>query len=286
MDEGPSDTRDDVQTTRSATARTSQSREIHSSLGCSTANLVRTLENGRLDLPQDDRVNDERSDLACAVDVKCIKEYDEDGDRIPSFWSRKTAQTKGELRRVSVQDHFDRVIIEWCCGHDSMLGESSKRSSGCEVVRLTIDDDLRASEALQKAIQIFQDCPRGQTLLWSSMPCAGGSPWQTLNVAMGEGLGEIEGHWRDFRLLWNNFELMAKAFVDFGVEVVIEWPERCKYWTDISVVEFVRQHSFVDTTFHGCAYGLVANHNLPIGRPMKKPWRSSSNDPIMLSILK
>jgi hypothetical protein len=73
MDKEPSYTRDDVRTTRSATARTSQSREIHSSPGCSTANLVRTLENGRPDLPQDDRVDDKRGDLACAVDVKYIR---------------------------------------------------------------------------------------------------------------------------------------------------------------------------------------------------------------------
>jgi hypothetical protein len=192
------------------------------------------LENGRHDSPQDNRTNDKKDDLACATDVKNITEYDVDGDRIPFFWPpfrkgtptlflpHKPAQMKGGLRKVSAQDHYDRVIIEWCCGRDSMLGESSKRSSGCEVVRLTIDDDLRTSEGLQKAIQILQDCPRGRTLLWSSMPCAGGSPWQTPNVAMGEGLGKIEGRWKDLRLLWNNFDLMARAVVDFGGEVVIE----------------------------------------------------------------
>jgi hypothetical protein len=112
MDKGSSDTRGDVQTTRSATARTSQSREINGSLGCSTTNPVQMLENGRRDLPEDNRTNDKRDDLACATDVKYIKEYAEDGDRIPFFWPRKTAQTKGGLRKVSAQDHFDRVIIE------------------------------------------------------------------------------------------------------------------------------------------------------------------------------
>jgi hypothetical protein len=180
-------------------------------------------------------------------------------------------------------NHYDRVIIEWCCGRKSMLGKSSKHSGGCKVVRLTIDDDLRTSEGLQKAIQVLLNCPRGRTLLWSSMPCAGGNPWQTLNAAMGEGLGKIEGRWRDLRLLWSNFELMARAVMDIGGKVVIEWPERCKCWTDISVMRFVKQHSFVDSIFHGCAYGLVTKHNMPIGQPMKKPWRSSSNDPIMLS---
>jgi hypothetical protein len=78
---------------------------------------------------------------------------------------------------------------------------------------------------------------------------------------------------------------MARAVVDVGGKVVVEWPERCKYWADIPVVRFVKQHSFVDSIFHGCACGLVTKRNVPIGRPMKKPWRSSSNDPIELSFL-
>jgi hypothetical protein len=172
--------------------------------------------------------NDKKDDLACAMDVKNVKEYDVDGERILFYWPpfrkgsptiflpHKPPQMEGGRREVSAPDHYDRVIIEWCCGRNSMFGKSSKHSSGCKVVRLTIDDDLRASEGLQKAIQVFQDCPRGRTLLWSSMLCAGGSPWQTLNVAMGEGLEKIEGHWRDFRFLWSNFELMARAVMDVG----------------------------------------------------------------------
>jgi hypothetical protein len=88
---------------------------------------------------------------------------------------------------------------------------------------------------------------------------------------MGEGLEKIEGHCRDFRLLWSNFEIMARAVMDIGGRVVIEWPERCKYWTENPVMRFVKQHDFVDSIFHGCAYGLVAKHNLPIGPPMKNP---------------
>jgi hypothetical protein len=276
-------------------------------------------------MPQDDRLNDKQEDLACAIDQGDkhndggeIAEATAPGrpGSIPStgnarwqpiadslgYAPGKSASNLDALRAVRDEpadnpaqmnegrskipqlNHYDRVIIEWCCGRDSMLGKSSKRSGGCKVVRLTIDDDLRASEGLQKAIQVLQNCPRGRTLLWSSMPCAGGSPWRTLNVAVGEGLEKI-GRLRDFRLLWSNFELMARAVMDVGRKVVIEWPERCKYWTDISVMRFVKQRSFVDSIFHGCACGLVAKHNMPIGQPMKKPWRSSSNDPIRLSFL-
>jgi hypothetical protein len=141
-----------------------------------------------------------------------------------------------------------------------MLGKPSTRSDGCKVVRLTIGDDLRTLEGLQQAIRIVQDCPRGRTLLWSSMPCAGGSPWRTLNVALGEGLEKIEGRWGDFRLLWSNFEMMARAVMDIGRKVVIEWLERCNCWTETQVVKFVNKHNFVESIFHGCACGLVAKY--------------------------
>jgi hypothetical protein len=84
-------------------------------------------------------------------------------------------------------DEFDRVIIEWCCGNNSLLGQPSKYSPGCKVVRLTIDDDLRATDGLEKALEIVKRCPRGKTLLWRTMPCAGGSPLQYINRARGVG---------------------------------------------------------------------------------------------------
>jgi hypothetical protein len=108
-----------------------------------------------------------------------------------------------------------------------------------------------------------------------------GSPWQTLNLALGQGVEKIKCHWRDFRLLWDNFEVKARAVMDICGTVAIEWPERCKYWTEPQVAKY----NFVQGIFHGCAYGLVTEHNLPLGQAMKKPWRCSSNDPVLLSYL-
>jgi hypothetical protein len=62
-------------------------------------------------------------------------------------------------RKVSKIFHYDRVIIGRC-GHDTMLGRPSTHSDGCEVIRLTIDDDLRTIKGLQKALRIVQECPR------------------------------------------------------------------------------------------------------------------------------
>jgi hypothetical protein len=209
VDKESSDTHGVVQTARPTTTRANQSRGANGSLGSPKANLDHTQENGRRDMPQDDGLKDKQEDLACAIDAG--DKQSDGGDfaeanapgrsgSTPSVKSAKdkvTPQNPAQMdegrSEIPQPNRYDRVIIEWCCGRDSMLGKTSKRSGGCKVVRLTIDDDLRALEGLRKAIRVVQNCPRGWTLLWISMPCAGGSLWQTLNVAMAEDLGKIEG---------------------------------------------------------------------------------------------
>jgi hypothetical protein len=183
------------------------------------------------------------------------------------------------VRTIAAVAHHDRLIIEWCCGH-SLLGLTSKYSDGCEVIRFAIDDDLRVLAGLQKALRVINQRPKGRTLLWGAMPCAGGSPWQTLNIALGVGLEKIEA--RYFRVLWGNFVIAAEAVIDIDGIVAIEWPERCKYWLDPRVGGFLKKHQFDQSVFHGCACGLVTKYNEPLHKPMKKPWRCFSNNFKML----
>jgi hypothetical protein len=182
-------------------------------------------------------------------------------------------------------DQFDRVLIQWCCGYHSLLGQPKVRNKGCKVIRLTIDDDLRTPQGLNKALKIIEMRPEGRTRLWSAMPCAGGSHWQALNINQGIGLEQIEGHWKDVKALWDNFIIAATAVMKIDGVVDIEWPDRCKYWWEVRVVNFLRKHKLTKITFHGCAYGLKTTYNIPIGQPLKKPWRCSSNNIEMLTYL-
>jgi hypothetical protein len=127
------------------------------------------------------------------------------------------------------------------------------QSGTCKVIRLTIDDDLRTSAGLQKALRIIKMCPKGRTLLWSAMPCAGGSPWRTLNISRGKGFRKIKAHWGDFQILWDNFVIAAKAVIDIDGILAIEWPERCKYWREQEVDTFLKEFQFDQRIFHGCA---------------------------------
>jgi hypothetical protein len=70
------------------------------------------------------------------------------------------------------------------------------------------------------------------------MLCAGGSPWQTLNLALGQGIEHIKAHWSDFRLLWGNLMIVARTVIDIKGVVAIECPERCRYWKDPQVDQF------------------------------------------------
>jgi hypothetical protein len=161
--------------------------------------------------------------------------------------------------KIAAVAHHDRVIIEWCCGRNSMLGQTSEYSGGCKVIQLAIDDDLRTMAGLHKALRIINQRPKVRTLLWSAMPCAGGSPWQTLNIALGVGLEKIEARWRDSRVLWGNFVIASKAAIDMGGIVAIEWPERCKYCLDPCVDGFLKKCQFDQTYSMVVRAGLLPN---------------------------
>jgi hypothetical protein len=177
-------------------------------------------------------------------------------------------------------NEFDQVIIEWCCGNKSMLGQPSKHSSSCKVVRLTIDDDLRTIEGFEKTLEIVKQRPRGETLLWSPMPRAGGTPLQYINRARGVGLEKLEAHLRDFYVLWDHFEIVVEEVMSIGGIVVNEWPEKNDYRQQPKVIQMLDDSDFFDSIFHGCACGLVSKYGPCPGTPIKKSWRGSSNNPI------
>ena len=49
-----------------------------------------------------------------------------------------------------------------------------------------------------------------KSLLWSSMPCTGGSPWQRINVKKPGGFARLRKHVKLFSRLWHNFEIIAR----------------------------------------------------------------------------
>ena len=67
-------------------------------------------------------------------------------------------------------------------------------------------------------------------LLFSAMPCAGGSPWQYINLKKPGVAAKVRKHWKLFKELWTVFVWAAEKVLGVGGEVVIEWPKGCRYW--------------------------------------------------------
>jgi hypothetical protein len=89
-------------------------------------------------------------------------------------------------------------------------------------------------------------------MLWGSLPCTGGCPWQRLNASRGpETEAKIRAHWALFELLWVSFEELATACLAQGGCVSLEWPSMCKYWKRPRVVQFLDANGFRKTTCHG-----------------------------------
>ena len=67
-----------------------------------------------------------------------------------------------------------RIIFEWCCGEESKLGIHTEWSEGCEVIRITIGNDVTTKEGLAWVIAQVKNHEHDEILLWGSILCTGG----------------------------------------------------------------------------------------------------------------
>ena len=196
------------------------------------------------------------------------------GPREPSP-GRPGAIEKGKLLATTtpsaaptLQTPVNRRLVEFCCGKDSKLGQLTNSSRGCEVVRLTQDDDVTTPAGFKTALQSVSK-PSGALLLWASIPCTGGSAWQHINKRHSNGRLLIKKHKLLFRSIWAAFIVVAERCWLAGGHLAIEWPRGCSYWHEPDVVAFMKKYDMKLCKFSGCALGLVSVRN---GLPIRKPW--------------
>ena len=115
----------------------------------------------------------------------------------------------------------NRTIIEYCCGEESLIGQVSrfKEARGCEVVRITEKLDGRSELAKKLMNDTINSVPGYSLLLFSAMPCTGGSPWQYLNIKKPGVAAKVRRHWKLFRELWVNFTWAAEKVLEAGVKL-------------------------------------------------------------------
>ena len=100
----------------------------------------------------------------------------------PVIHLRKRNSTKDnhtKSPKIMKADYVKRHIVEFCCGPNSKIGDKRYQRDGCQVTRITEDDDVTTNKGLYKAIQAVR---QENCLLWVSIPCTGGSPWQHINA--------------------------------------------------------------------------------------------------------
>ena len=83
---------------------------------------------------------------------------------------------RGELP----MDHFERRLVEICCGERSALGRYTCASARCDRVRIDKSLDILNEETKRLVVKAL--CSEN-TAVWLSLPCTGGSKWNSYNYS-------------------------------------------------------------------------------------------------------
>ena len=113
-----------------------------------------------------------------------------------------------------------------------------------------------------------------KVVLWSSAPCAGGSPWQRKQdySESPEYRNHLQTLFTVHRKLWRSWlKLNSHPQVKMWV---IEWPQRCSYWGWQSTRSFLSTRERRAGIVNGCMAGMVGQDGLLV----KKIWKLVSNE--------
>ena len=159
------------------------------------------------------------------------------------------------------------------------MGQLTRYSKGCTVTRITREIDFTSARGVEVACNAILG-PR--SLVWFSLPCIGGCPWQSVNIRLGpDAERRIRGYLGLFAIMFRNaLQLMAVA-QDAGATIVIEWPRACRYWHYNRVRRALDRFGLSMYDFDGCMYGIKSILPKTRGTPIRKPWRIATNSPII-----
>ena len=147
---------------------------------------------------------------------------------------------------LSAKHGQDRMVLEWCCSHESFLGRPCSESRRCGITRLTETEDMTTASGVRYVQAAVYSCSKDTLIcIWSDIPCTGGSPYampggeenirkcleQNMNRLMPGGEEKLRKHFVCFMKLWDKLV----SFLDWTSKgprpwrLCIEWPKRCNY---------------------------------------------------------
>ena len=195
----------------------------------------------------------------------------------------KKGKNKMNLTIVPTRDiKIDRYIFEWCCSLDSLMGKLFSESIGSRLFRFTEREDMTTWSGIDFAKSIVRGAPMNMPIMiWTALPCTGGSPWQNINRHMPGGMERLRAHWKLFDALLEKIEHFVGwlSKQNRNWRITMEWPRNCAYWRRPKVLKFCLKFGLADVTFDGCRFGVAARSGLLL----KKPWRLCSNDHFVLT---
>ena len=66
-------------------------------------------------------------------------------------------KSKSKTAAAATSEKYDRVIVEFCCGENSRIGQTTKYSKGCKVIRITKEHDLTTKSGLEYTIKSIKE---------------------------------------------------------------------------------------------------------------------------------
>ena len=162
------------------------------------------------------------------------------------------------------QKEITRHIIEFCTSENSKIGDKRYVRNGCVVLRCSLKDGVTTNAGLKRA---HDGVSKPGCLLWASMPCIGGSPWQHIKRHKPGGLEKPETHIKDWYKIWTAFKAVARECIKHNGHIADEWLPGCDYWKYYVVQEFFGELQLEKIKFDGCALGRCSDYNDPIRNP-------------------
>ena len=110
-----------------------------------------------------------------------------------------------------------------------MPSQDSKASSA---VRFTEREDMTTDDGYRFAHSAVNNSNKTyMILIWSAIPCTGGSPWQNINKFSG-GEERLQGHLKIFKALWKKLAMFVEWLHYTGrmCRMCVEWHKNCAYW--------------------------------------------------------
>ena len=199
----------------------------------------------------------------------------------PAMPSSVTSLSRRGARPGSIKTSCCRRIIEWCCGENSLIGgvKLNNKDTTCITTRITEDIDASSPSGLAYAKNAYYRNRKIPNTLFASIPCTGGTAWNSVNKNNPDGEARIEEHRKLFDKIWDNFVKLVKYCDDntddIPVSVVIEWPKGCSYWKNPKVVAFMEFRGLLKVSFDGCYFGLQSSTN---HLPIRKPWTFATSN--------